>query len=94
MKEGWKYIFLDFQMEIKMDDRVAVADNCIEMFLKDERERQIDTGTCAAILKTENKHSLVGQFYGKIYNAEIENDLGKFKMVILCCKNPDNPNFN
>lgn len=94
MKTGWDYIFLDFDTTITYENRIAIADNVIEMFEKEEKERHIDTGSCEANIKTKNEHMICGSFYGKVYYATIESNNGVLKLKLLVCKLPDNTALN
>lgn len=91
----WGIAYLVADSRLSERDRRDLFINAIEMSLYDEDERKVggEGYEYEGIIHTEGKKQLLGVFFGKRFDGEIDTNYGKSKLRFLI-KEHINPNLN
>ncbi len=68
----WGFVYLKTDASLSFDERLYLQLQAIDMYFKNEEERNIKTERFEGRLSTQGEHGLIGCFGGQIFNAEIE----------------------
>ncbi len=78
----WDYKFYEIATGLKLEDRLKVVGEAIDMYLSKDKERSLKGERYEGRLYQDGS-GVLGGFAGTIYRAELETNKGKQKMSFL-----------
>lgn len=89
----WRFFHLDVCTAIPLKDRDYLCEQAAEMYIDKERKRTVKTENLEGMIKSTGKSFTTGALFGKLFEGEIETDLGKQYFSFLASQKA-NPQWN
>jgi|SRR3989338_10303977 len=79
----WGFIFLFSDNHLSLEEKLDVADEAVDMYLKGEDKRNVKFENSEGQVYTKGKYGMLGCYGGQIFNAEIDTPTGFSKLAFL-----------
>lgn len=89
----WGVSFLESDLQLTYDERLELITHATEMFLNEEKQREVKGKEYEGLIATDNKYHLLGSFGGKKFEA-IVDVRDKHAYVSFLVKEYINPSLN